>query len=56
MFRNFTEVDIRFLDNPEIKQVAYLYNGTWFDVWVAESLVVCFVLLVDRLLIRRVVT
>jgi hypothetical protein len=55
-FRNFTDGDIRFLNNPEIKQVAYLYNGTWFDVCVAASLVVCFVLLVDRLLIRRVVT
>jgi hypothetical protein len=41
VFRNFTDVDIRFLNNPEIKQVAYLYNGTWFDVCVAASLVVC---------------
>jgi hypothetical protein len=54
VFRNFTDVDIRFLNNPEIKQAAYLYNGTWFDVCVAVSLVVSLVLLVDRLFRRRV--
>jgi hypothetical protein len=56
VFKNFSDINIRFLDNPEIRQVSYLYNGTWFDVSVAASLVVCFVLLVDRLLTRRAVT
>jgi hypothetical protein len=57
VFRGFTDVDIDFLNNPEIKQAAYLYQGTWFDVCVAASIVVCFVLLLDRLLNpqRRVV-
>jgi hypothetical protein len=53
VFRNFTDVDIHFLNNPEIRQVAYLYQGTWFDVSVAASIVVCFVLLLDRLLNRK---
>ena len=55
VFRNFSDVEIQFLNHPEIKQVAYLYNGTWLDACVAASLVVCFVLLVDRLFKRRVV-
>jgi hypothetical protein len=53
VFRNFTDFEIPFLNHPEIKQVAYLYNGTWFDVCVVASLVVSFVLLVDRLFKRR---
>jgi len=53
VFRNFTDFDIKFLNNPEIKQVSYLYNGTLLDVCVAASLVVCFVLLIDRLLSRK---
>lgn len=53
VFRNFTDADIQFLNNPEVKQVLYLYNGSWFDVSVAVSIVVCFVLLLDRLLNRN---
>jgi len=53
VFRNFTDFDIRFLNNPEIKQVAYLYQGTWLDICVAASIVVCFVLLLNRLLHRQ---
>ena len=53
VFRTFSDVDIRFLSHPEINQVAYLYNGTWFDIWVVVSIIVCLVLLVDRLLTRR---
>ena len=49
-FRSFTEYEIPFLNHPEIKQVAYLYQGTWLDIAIAISLVVCLVLLVDRLL------
>ena len=53
VFRNFTDADIAFLNDPEIKQVAYLYEGTWLDIGVAASVVVCSVLLLDRLLHRR---
>jgi hypothetical protein len=52
VFRNFTDADISFLNNPEIKQAGYLYGGTWFNIGVAASVVVCSVLLLDRLLNR----
>jgi hypothetical protein len=53
VFRNFTDADIAFLNNPEIKRAGYLYQGTWLDIGVAASVVVCSVLLLDRLLNRR---
>ena len=53
VFRNFTDADIAFLNNPEIKQAGYLYQGTWLDIGVAASIVVCSVLLLDRLLNRQ---
>jgi uncharacterized membrane protein len=52
VFRNFTEVDIPIIDNPEITQVAYLYQGTRLDLCVVAALIVCLVLLFDRLLNR----
>ena len=48
VFRNLTEAGISFLNNPEIKQTAYLYQGTWFDVGIAASAVVCLVLVLER--------
>jgi hypothetical protein len=53
IFRNLSHADIHFLNNTEIKQTAYLYQGTWLDVCVAISIVVCLVLLLDRLLKRQ---
>ncbi len=53
VFRNYADYDIRFLNNPEVKQFAYLYLGSWLDLCVVVSIVICFVLLVDRLLTRR---
>lgn len=49
-FRNFAEAGINFIDNPEIKQAAYLYQGTWLDAGVAASGVACSVLLLDRIM------
>lgn len=48
VFGNLTEAGISFLSNPEIKQTAYLYGGTWFDVGIAASVVMCMVLLLER--------
>jgi hypothetical protein len=53
VFRNLTDADITFLNNPEIKQAGYLYQGTWLDLGLAASVVVCSVLLLDRLLNRQ---
>jgi hypothetical protein len=50
IFRNFVELDIDFLNNAEIKQIAYLYEGGWLDVGVAISIVVLLVLSLDRLI------
>ena len=47
VFRNLGEAGISFLNNPEIKQTAYLYKGTWADVAVAASVIVCVVLLLE---------
>jgi len=33
VFRNFTDFNIDFLNNAEIKQVAYLYEGGWLGRW-----------------------
>ncbi len=49
VFLNFTDADIYFINHPEIKQTAYLYSGTWLDVGVAASVVICSVLFLDRL-------
>jgi hypothetical protein len=49
-FKNFTHLGIDFLSDPEIRQVAYLYHGTWSDLGIAASTVVCVVLCVEKLL------
>lgn len=46
VFRNFEN----FLDNGEIKQFAYLYQGTPLDVGVALSLMISLVIVLDRLI------
>ncbi len=48
-FRNFGDAGISFINNPEIKQAAYLYQGTWLDAGVAASVVVCSVLLLGKI-------
>lgn len=48
--RNYEQsVEIRALVHPEIKQFAYLYQGTPLDLGIALSIAVCLVLLLDRL-------
>lgn len=52
-FRNVEELaGIHFLNHPEIKQFAYLYEGTSFDLAVALSTAVCLVIMLDRLFDR----
>ena len=53
VFRNFTEAGVSFLNNPEIKQAAYLYQGTWFDISVAVSVVLFVILLLERLIDQK---
>ena len=50
VFLNLTDADIHFINHPEIKQTVFLYWGTWLDVGVAASVVICCVLFLDRLL------
>jgi hypothetical protein len=50
VFTNLTDAGIPFLNNREIPQAAYLYQGTWMDFGLAASVVVACVLLLDRLL------
>jgi len=49
VFRNLTEADISFINNPEIKQVAYLYQASWLDIGGAAAVVICLILLLERL-------
>jgi len=50
-FRNFEDLaGIHALIHPEVKQLAYLYQGTPPDLAVALSSAVCLTLLLDRLL------
>jgi len=49
IFRHLNDAEIRFLDNVEIKQSAYLYGATFLDLGVALSLTVCLVAVLDRL-------
>jgi len=53
VFRNFTEAGISFLNNPEIQQAAYLYQGTWFDIGVAASAVICLTLILEQLIDQK---
>ena len=48
-FRNLTNVNIDIFNFVEIRQVAYLYDGTSFDVWIALSIFICLILSLDRL-------
>ena len=48
VFTNFEEAGISFMNNFEVRQVAYLYNGTSFDIAIALSSIVSLVLLLDR--------
>ena len=48
-FQNFQLDQIDFLDHTEISQVAYLYGGSRLDIFIALSIVVCLVLVLDRL-------
>jgi hypothetical protein len=43
-FKNFSSYEIDFLNHPEVAQVAYLYNGNWWDVCLAVSLFTALVL------------
>ena len=53
VFLNLTEnADIHVINHPEVKHTAYLYFGTWLDVGVAASVVICSVLFLDRLVNR----
>lgn len=54
VFLNLTDADIHFINHPEIKQTVFLYGGTWRDVSVAASVVICSVLFLDRLVTDRV--
>jgi hypothetical protein len=49
-FLNFEDARIRFVSGTEIHQSAYLYNGTFLDLGVALSLIICLVSVLDRLL------
>ncbi|MBA3715886.1 MAG: hypothetical protein H0W76_26140 [Pyrinomonadaceae bacterium] len=48
-FKSFNSFDIDFLNHPEIRQTAYLYNGSWLDVCVAVSLLVVSILLMEKI-------
>lgn len=49
-FRNFEDfAGIHALIHPQVKQFAYLYQGTPVDLAIALSTAVCLVLLLDRL-------
>jgi len=47
-FKSFSSFDIDFLNHPEIRQTAYLYNGSWLDVCLAISLLMVSILLVGK--------
>ena len=49
-FRNLENLQIPFLNDGEIKQFAYLYQGTPLDLAVALSLMINLVIVLDRLL------
>ena len=49
VLQNFSDIHFDFLNNPEIKQAAYLYQGAWSDVSIAATAFVCLVLVLDRL-------
>lgn len=53
LFSNLADEHIAFINNPEIRQTAYLYGGTWLDAGIAASVVVCSVLLADRFINAR---
>lgn len=49
-FRNYEDsADIKALVHPEVRQFAYLHDGTPLDLAVAVSIAVCLILLLDRL-------
>ena len=50
MFRNLADWNINFINNNEIKHVAYLRDGTWLDIAVVIAIVVCLVLTIEKLL------
>lgn len=52
-FKSFSSLDIDFLNNPEISQVAYLYRGNWLDVCVAVSLLTALILQAEKVFTRR---
>lgn len=47
-FKSFSSFEMDFLNNPEITQVAYLYEGSLVDVCVAVSLIVILSLQAER--------
>jgi len=49
VFRNFEKFQIAFLNSVEIRQAAYLYQATFLDLGVALSLLICLVIVLDRL-------
>jgi hypothetical protein len=48
-FQNFQMAGIEFLNHVELRQAAYLYGGSWLDLGVVLMIVVCLVLVLDRL-------
>ena len=49
IFRNFEDLQFRFLDNKEIPQAAYFYHGSFVDLAVALLIITCLVIVLDRL-------
>jgi|SRR6185503_7351937 hypothetical protein len=53
VFLSLSAAEIDFLNNIEIRHVAYLYGGAWLDVGVAVSTFVALVLIAERFLTRE---
>ena len=49
IFRNFEDLQIRFLENSQLPKAAYLYGGTFLDLAVALLILTCLVIVLDRL-------
>ena len=52
-FRNLSEIGFDFLNHIELKHAAYLYEGTWTDVSIAATAMVCLVLVLERFFDQR---
>jgi hypothetical protein len=52
-FKSFSSYEMDFMNSPEITQVAYLYRGNWWDIGLAVSLFVIFILQTEGLAARR---